>query len=214
MSAGLDAATALDWVRRLAVAVAEQKDHLTDLDRPIGDSDHGVNMHRGMTAALGAVDAAPPSTPGKLLATVGSTLVSKVGGASGPLYGTAFRRAGKALGDLDEADAAQLGEALQSALDGVAKLGGAAVGDATMVDALAPAVTALKESAGRGETAAQAVRAAADAALAGAESTTPLVAHKGRASYLGERSVGHQDPGATSTAILLATLADALEATA
>ncbi|RJK95524.1 dihydroxyacetone kinase subunit DhaL [Vallicoccus soli] len=211
MSGGLDAARAGAWVRRLAELVQERKDELTDLDRPIGDSDHGVNLHRGMTAAVAALDAGDPATPGAVLTAVGSALVSKVGGASGPLYGTALRRAGKALGDAGEAGTPELARALRAALEGVVKLGGAQPGDATLVDALAPAVEALEAAAGRGDDPAAAARAAAGAAEEGALATTPMVARKGRASYLGERSAGHQDPGATSTALLVRALADALE---
>ncbi len=199
MSAALTAAGVRDWLQRFATAVDEHAGELTDLDRPIGDSDHGVNLQRGTHAVLAALDAADPATPGAALVKAGSTLVSTVGGASGPLFGTLLRRTGKALGDADPVDAAALAAGLRAGLDAVTALGGAQVGEATLVDALAPAVEALEAGGSAQE--------AAGAAERGAASTDDLVARKGRASYLGERGIGHRDPGAVSIALLFAALA-------
>lgn len=193
-----------DWITRFSELVTADAERLTRLDSAIGDGDHGSNLDRGLRAAVAALDA--DLSPGKVLVTAGRTLVSKTGGASGPLYGTALRRAGKALGDADAVDAAGLGTALRAALDGVQELGKAEEGDKTMIDALAPAVAAYEAAAGDGLAAA--ARAALDAAEKGAEATVPLQARKGRASYLGPRSVGHLDPGAASTVLLFRALAD------
>lgn len=203
----LDAAFFLRWVAEAAAEMERSAGRLTELDSAIGDADHGTNMTRGFSAASAAVRKDPPGTPGAVLTTAGRTLISKVGGASGPLYGTALRRAGKALGTDGTVTAEQVGDALLAALDGVRALGGAATGDKTMVDALVPAVEAYGAALGTGAGAAGALRAAATAAQEGAAATIPLLARKGRASYLGERSIGHQDPGATSTALLLGALA-------
>lgn len=207
METVLDAGFFRRWVAEASTVVDREASRLTDLDSAIGDADHGTNMHRGFTAAAAAVEQDPPGTPGAVLIMVGRTLISKVGGASGPLYGTALRRAGKALGADEVATAEQLGDALLAALDGVRELGGAAVGDKTMVDALVPAVEAYAAALGAGGDAADALAAAATGAEEGAAATIPLQARKGRASYLGTRSIGHQDPGATSTALLLGALA-------
>jgi dihydroxyacetone kinase-like protein len=193
------------WMERFSELVTADADRLTRLDSEIGDGDHGSNLARGMKAAVAALDADLP--PGKVLMTAGRTLVSKTGGASGPLYGTALRRAGKALGDASQMSAADLGAALRAALDGVRELGKAEEGDKTMVDALTPAVAAYEAAAGEGLAAAS--QAALDAAEKGAEATVPLQARKGRASYLGPRSIGHLDPGAASTVLLFRALADA-----
>lgn len=206
----VDVTTVADWITRASSDFEDHKDHLTHLDSAIGDADHGINLVRGFTAAVAAVTEKQPPTPGELLTLVGNTLISKVGGASGPLYGTAFRRAGKALGTDPDVSPEALGAALQAGLEGVQGLGAAAEGDKTMVDALAPAVRAYQQALATGATIAAAAHAAAAAAGKGAEATIPLQALKGRASYLGARSVGHQDPGATSTALLLAALAAAL----
>jgi dihydroxyacetone kinase phosphoprotein-dependent L subunit len=192
------------WMARFSELVTADAERLTRLDSEIGDGDHGSNLDRGMRAAVAALDADLP--PGKVLMTAGRTLVSKTGGASGPLYGTALRRAGKALGDASEVSAEELGTALRAALDGVRELGKAEEGDKTMVDAWTPAVTAYEAAAGEGVEAA--ARAALDAAEKGAEATVPLQARKGRASYLGPRSVGHLDPGAASTVLLFRALAE------
>ncbi|GAA0599036.1 dihydroxyacetone kinase subunit DhaL [Actinomadura livida] len=199
------------WVRRAAELVAADADRLTRLDAAIGDGDHGHNMDRGFRAATDAISGGTlpeDAPPGKVLMTAGRAIVSKTGGASGPLYGTALRRAGKALGDTADVDAAALGAALRAALDGVRELGKATEGDKTMVDALAPAVAAYEAALADGSDLAGCVRAAAGAAGEGAEATVPMQARKGRASYLGPRSTGHLDPGAASTALVLGALAD------
>ncbi|GAA2115863.1 dihydroxyacetone kinase subunit DhaL [Kitasatospora saccharophila] len=206
----LDTALAEAWIRTAAAAVEDAERHLTALDTAIGDGDHGSNLRRGFTAVLAALDAPPEGgfeSPGALLRTVGSTLTAKVGGASGPLYGQAFRAAGAELPP--DADPAACADALAAGLAAVRALGGAEPGDKTLVDALAPAVDALRAAAETGATLARATAAAADAAERGARDTTPLQARRGRASYLGPRSTGHQDPGATSAALLLRALADA-----
>jgi dihydroxyacetone kinase-like protein len=208
-----DAITTADltaWLREFARTVHEQRDYLTELDSAIGDADHGSNMDRGLTAAVAALDAAPPDAAGALLKKVGTTLVSTVGGASGPLYGTLFLRMGAALGDGESASPQQLAAALRAGLDGVAARGRAEPGDKTMLDALAPAVEALEASVGSGAPLQDGLRAAQQAAARGRDATTPLQARKGRASYLGERSIGHQDPGATSVELLVAAAATAL----
>lgn len=192
------------WIRRAAELVAADADRLTRLDAAIGDGDHGHNLDRGFTAAVAALPA-EDVPPGRVLVLAGRAIVSKTGGASGPLYGTVLRRAGKALGDAPEVGAAELGLALRAALDGVRELGQAGEGDKTMVDALTPAVTAYETA---GDDLPAAVRAAVRGAEAGAEATVPMQARKGRASYLGPRSVGHLDPGAASTVLLLRALAE------
>ncbi|XRQ05957.1 dihydroxyacetone kinase subunit DhaL [Actinomadura welshii] len=194
------------WIRRAAERVAADADRLTRLDAAIGDGDHGHNMDRGFRAATDALPEDAP--PGKVLIAAGRAVVSKTGGASGPLYGTALRRAGKALGDAAGVDAAALGDALRAALDGVRDLGKAAEGDKTMVDALAPAVAAYESALADGSGLAGCASAAAGAAEEGADATVPMRARKGRASYLGERSEGHMDPGAASTALILRALSD------
>ena len=197
------------WIAATAAIIEEQRDHLTQLDAAIGDADHGINLSRGFTAVLGALETASPATPGAILTVTGSTLISKVGGASGPLYGMAFRSAGKALGDTADVDLASLAAALEAALAGVQRLGAAREGDKTMVDALAPATGAFSKAVAEGTPEADALAALADAAQAGAAATVPMQALKGRASYLGPRSVGHEDPGAASTALILGALRDA-----
>jgi dihydroxyacetone kinase-like protein len=203
----LDAARARAWLAAVAAAVKDNADHLTQLDSAIGDADHGVNLNRGFTAVQAALDGFESDEVGAVLVKAGTTLISKVGGASGPLYGSAFRAMGKSLTGPD-ADAAAVAVALREGLHAIQKLGAAAPGDKTMVDALVPAVEAFDRAAPDGLAAAAA--AAADAAEAGAKETTALQARKGRASYLGPRSVGHQDPGATSTALILRALAETL----
>jgi dihydroxyacetone kinase-like protein len=194
-----------------AVSIAEQRDYLTQLDAAIGDADHGTNMNRGFTAVEAKMDGLDSGTPpGRALVQAGSTLVSTVGGASGPLWGSALRRAGKALGDAETFDAAQLVEALQAALDGIVELGAAEPGDKTIVDALEPAVAALRTAVDHGRPLAEALTDARTAAEEGLHATVPMQARKGRASYLGERSVGHQDPGATSTTLIVAALEHAV----
>ncbi len=192
-----------EWVRRFAHLVAENRDHLTELDAAIGDADHGSNMDRGMKAAVAALDAIPPATPGALFSKVGMTLVSSVGGASGPLFGTLFLRIGSTLGDAETVTALELAAALRAGLGGVVDRGKAGPDDKTMYDALAPAVDALDVALTEGANLTAALKHARDAAAAGRDATTPMLARKGRASYLGQRSVGHQDPGATTVALLL-----------
>jgi phosphoenolpyruvate---glycerone phosphotransferase subunit DhaL len=207
----VDAETVRRWLTSAAASLHEQRDYLTQLDAAIGDADHGANMDRGFTAVVEKLDALDgPAAPGRLLTTAGGTLVSTVGGASGPLWGTALRRAGRALGNSDEFGSEELAEALDAALAGVVELGAAQEGDKTMVDALAPAVRRLRERLAEGETIAVALTAAHEAGEEGMRATVPLQASKGRASYLGERSIGHQDPGATSTALILGALAQSV----
>ena len=196
------------WIAEIATVVEAQRDHLTQLDAAIGDADHGTNLSRGFTLAQAALAQADTPTPGSVLLLTGSTLISRVGGASGPLYGTAFRRASKALGDKPEVDLPALAEALEAALGGVTKLGAASEGQKTMVDALAPAVAAFSQAIAAGADAPAAFAALTDAADAGAHATIEMQALKGRASYLGPRSVGHEDPGAASTALILHALRD------
>ncbi|WP_307801839.1 dihydroxyacetone kinase subunit DhaL [Actinomadura violacea] len=211
MGEHLDARGAAAWIRHAAELVTADAGRLTRLDAAIGDGDHGHNLDRGFTAAVAALpdEAELAGTrPGKVLIAAGRAIVSKTGGASGPLYGTALRRAGKAFGDASEADAAAVGEALKAALDGIQELGQANEGDKTMIDALAPAAAAYRDALASGAGLAACARAAADAAEAGADATVPMQARKGRASYLGPRSTGHLDPGAASTALVLRALAD------
>ena len=204
----MDAAFFRAWLTQAAAAVEEQRDHLTQLDAAIGDADHGINLARGFGAVTAALEQASTQTPGAVLTLAGATLISKVGGASGPLYGMALRQAGKSLGDVDDADLPALAAALEAALAGVQKLGAAREGDKTMVDALAPAVAAIRQAIADGLPASAALAACADAATAGAQATIAMHALKGRASYLGPRSVGHEDPGAASTALILGALRD------
>ncbi|HSU11271.1 MAG TPA: dihydroxyacetone kinase subunit DhaL [Pseudonocardia sp.] len=198
------------WLRAFADEVTDHADELTRLDSEIGDADHGSNMRRGMTAVVGKLDAAPDAAPAALLKSAGMTLVSTVGGASGPLYGTFFLRMGTSAGDRAEFDGAAFAAALRAGLEGVVTRGKAQLGDKTMVDALTPAVDALDAALADGASLKDALRAAATAAREGADATVPLVARKGRASYLGERSAGHRDPGATSTTLLLEAAAESL----
>jgi dihydroxyacetone kinase-like protein len=191
------------WVRRFADLVAEHRDHLTELDAAIGDADHGSNMDRGMKAAVAALDDAPPATAGALFTKVGMTLVSTVGGASGPLFGTLFLRMGGSLGDDATVSPETVAAALRAGLGGVVDRGKAGPADKTMFDALAPAVDTLDSALAQGQPLATAFELAHEAAMAGRDATVPMLARKGRASYLGERSVGHQDPGATTVALLL-----------
>jgi dihydroxyacetone kinase-like protein len=205
--ASVQASTVTAWMSEIAGAVSAERDYLTQLDAAIGDGDHGINMDRGFGAVQQALAEQDPDVPpGRLLIVAGKTLVSTVGGASGPLWGAAFRRAGRALGDAPEWDAERLREALEAARDGVVELGAAAPGDKTMVDALTPAVDAMRSSLDAGAGLVEAVAAASKAAEDGARATVPLQARKGRASYLGERSIGHQDPGATSVALVMRAL--------
>jgi dihydroxyacetone kinase-like protein len=198
------------WIRAAQAVLAEHRMELIDLDRAIGDGDHGENMDRGFKAVVARLDEGGIDDVQGVLKIVASTLMSKVGGAAGPLYGTAFLRAAKAVdGDVDADGVVAL---IEGALDGIVSRGKATTGEKTMVDAWTPALEAARAAAEAGAEPAAVLRAAADAAAKGAEATIPMLATKGRASYLGERSIGHQDPGATSTAYILATAAEAAEA--
>ncbi|MFE7128530.1 dihydroxyacetone kinase subunit DhaL [Streptomyces sp. NPDC057617] len=191
------------WLTVAAAMVEREAGRLTELDSAIGDADHGSNLQRGFRSVMTELEKESPAGPGAVLVLAGRRLISTVGGASGPLYGTLLRRTGKALGDATEVTPGEFTEALRAGVAAVAQLGGAKAGDKTMLDALEPAAEALATS----------FSAAAEAAEKGALATVPLQARKGRASYLGERSIGHQDPGATSSALLMAALAEAAEAT-
>ena len=206
----MDIAALARWIREFARVVAANKDLLTRLDSAIGDADHGANMDRGMTAVVAALDGGMPPSTAALLKQVGMTLVSTVGGASGPLYGTLFLRMASTAGDVDALDGPAFATAMRAGVDGVVQRGKAQAGDKTMFDALAPAVDALDEALAGGARLDEALRMATDAAETGRDATTAMLARKGRASYLGERSVGHQDPGATSAALLVAAAATAL----
>ncbi len=197
------------WLSAFRDAVHEHGAYLTELDSAIGDADHGANLIRGMDAVMAAV-ASPPEATGDLLKKVGMTLVTSVGGASGPLYGTFFLRMATASGDATSLDGPALLAGLEAGLEGIVARGKAEAGDKTMYDALAPALAAFSSSLDGGASLADAARAAADAAAAGRDATEPILALKGRASYLGERSIGHIDPGAASSALLLDSLAGAL----
>lgn len=209
---------ALDrWIRQFAEEVAKNKDLLTELDSAIGDADHGTNMDRGMSATVAALDEAssqghPFTTAGALLKKAGMTVVSSIGGASGPLYGTFFLRMGTSAGDAEALDSAGFSKALTAGLEGVVARGKAELGDKTMCDALAPAFAALDTSLAEGTGLGEALAVAATAADTGRDATIPMLARKGRASYLGERSIGHQDPGATSAALLVHAAAATLGA--
>jgi phosphoenolpyruvate---glycerone phosphotransferase subunit DhaL len=204
----MDAAFFRAWLAEAGTVIESQRDHLTQLDAAIGDADHGINLARGFSAIATALEQATTPTPGSVLTLAGSTLISKVGGASGPLYGMALRQAGKSLGDTADAGLAELAASLEAALAGVQKLGAAREGEKTMVDALAPAVAALQKAIAEGADVPGALSAAAAAAAEGAQATISMQALKGRASYLGPRSVGHEDPGAASTAIIISALGE------
>ncbi|WP_314324151.1 dihydroxyacetone kinase subunit DhaL [Paenarthrobacter ilicis] len=206
---GLDVRWAVQWLKLSAEAMNSHRMELIELDRAIGDSDHGENMDRGFQAVVAKLEESPPETPGAALKVAAMTLMSKVGGAAGPLYGTAYLRASTSLGDVTDVDAGALAAALGAARDGVVARGKAEPGDKTMIDAWTPAVEAAQKAAADGKDPGEVLDAAAKAAQAGAESTDALVARKGRASYLGERSAGHRDPGAASTALLLRAAATA-----
>ncbi|PSL39586.1 dihydroxyacetone kinase DhaL subunit [Labedella gwakjiensis] len=208
MTLGTDWAIA--WVRRSAAVVAEHRVELITLDREIGDGDHGENLDRGFTAVIAKLDGLPEgSTPADVFKLVATTLISTVGGASGPLVGTAYLKAAGAVNGKADLDSAALVELLTAARDGVVLRGKAAVGDKTMIDAWTPAVAAASAAAEAGADEKAVLEAAADAASEGAAATEPLVAHKGRASYLGERAIGHRDPGAQSSALILRAAAEA-----
>jgi dihydroxyacetone kinase-like protein len=199
-------------IKEMAAAMEEHRRDLTRLDSEIGDGDHGNNMHRGFQAALERLEATNPQSPADALKAVSTALISKVGGAAGPLYGTAFLRASTALSGKEDLSPEDVAEAIGAALSGVKQRGKAEEGDKTMVDALAPAAEAAKEAASAGSGAGEVFRAAAEAAGEGAEATVELTAKRGRASYLGERAAGHMDPGARSSYLLLDAAARALGA--
>jgi dihydroxyacetone kinase-like protein len=199
-------------LRRIQTVLHEQRQYLTDLDSAIGDADHGINMDRGFTAVGAKLDAGTPSDVGAVLKLVASTLISTVGGASGPLYGTAFLRASTALTGKEALTVADCVTGLSAAVQGIRDRGKATTGEKTMLDALVPAQEALAAAEAEGLSLAVAYDRAASAAEAGAKAPSPLLATKGRASYLGERSIGHQDPGATSSALMLRAVADTLAA--
>jgi phosphoenolpyruvate---glycerone phosphotransferase subunit DhaL len=198
------------WIERYAAQIAEQKDYLTQLDAAIGDADHGANMNRGLQAVLAKRADLQNADVGALLKGVAMTLISTVGGASGALYGTFFLQASTIAGNRTELSAGEFGSVLEKGLAGIVLRGKATIGDKTMVDALQPAIKAYKHSIESGETLDQALSKASSAAEEGLKSTVPLVARKGRASYLGERSAGHPDPGATSTVLLFRSAAETL----
>jgi dihydroxyacetone kinase-like protein len=209
----LTTSTLISWLRHIAALVHEQRDALTDLDAAIGDADHGTNLDRGFSAVAASLPAesgkeSGAGDAGLLLQQAGQRLIATVGGASGPLYGTAFRRAGLALAGHSTVGPDELLAALRAFVEGVAAIGKAVPGDKTMIDALTPALAALEAALAERAPLAEALERTAGAAAAGAAATTPLVARRGRASYLGERSAGHQDPGATSAALILRALAD------
>jgi dihydroxyacetone kinase-like protein len=201
-------ASVIAWIRKLADVYRDNRQYLSQLDSPIGDADHGINMDRGFQKVLEKLPDMESKDIGAILKTVGMTLVSTVGGAGGPLYGTLFMRAGMAVDGKEELSAGDLVPLFEAALEGVVQRGKAELNDKTMVDALTPAVAALKEAVGKGDSLSQVLAKATGAAETGMKATIPLQARKGRASYLGERSIGHQDPGATSTYLLFKTAAE------
>jgi dihydroxyacetone kinase-like protein len=203
----IDAVFVRRWIRDAADEIAANRDYLTQLDAAIGDADHGINMDRGFSAVVTDLAAAQGLSPGALLSRAGGTIVKRVGGAAGPLFGSWFRDAGAALGDAPAADAEDLLRALRAGLDAIQRLGAAVEGDKTIVDAFVPALAGFEKELRNGGALEAAASRAATAAREGARATIPMEARKGRASYLGPRSVGHQDPGATSTALLFGVLA-------
>lgn len=193
----------IDWLRKLVEIYETNKDYLTELDSPIGDADHGTNMARGFNAVAGKLDSYADKSISEVLKDVGMTLVSTVGGSSGPLYGTLFLNMNTAAWDMTTLNAQNILKMFERGLEGVMQRGKAEPGEKTMIDALKPAFDALKAAVESGQTLTQALTAAANAAEQGMKDTIPMEAHKGRASYLGERSIGHQDPGATSAYLLI-----------
>ncbi|MDD2522936.1 MAG: dihydroxyacetone kinase subunit DhaL [Anaerolineaceae bacterium] len=198
----------LSWIRDYAQVIEENFEMLTDLDREIGDADHGANMRRGFKAVLEKLPSVEDKDIGAILKSVGMTLLSKVGGAAGPLYSTFFMKAGTTIGAKSEMAIDDWAKALEASTAGIAALGKAQPNDKTMLDALYPAVDALNTAIGNGSSNGEALQKSADAAHEGMLATIPLVARKGRASYLGERSAGHQDPGATSSYLLIKSAAE------
>jgi dihydroxyacetone kinase-like protein len=200
----------LNWLQAIAKTISENKDYLTELDAAIGDADHGINLHRGFQKVIIQLPQVETKDIGSILKTVSMTLISSVGGASGPLYGTFFLRASTAVAGKEELTAAELACSLQAGVAGVIQRGKANLGEKTMLDALSPAVAIFAEEVGKGSTTVDALGQAVQAAQTGMQQTIPLVAKKGRASYLGERSIGHQDPGATSSYLILKTLLETI----
>ena len=211
MATSLTSPILADWLRRASTVFAEQRDHLTQLDSDVGDGDHGANLVRGFQAIMAKLPSWEGGEPAALFKNVAMTLIGTVGGASGPLYGSFFLDASKAAAGKTELGLEDWTAVLEAGVGGVRNRGKAAPGDKTMLDALTPAVDALRDG-GEGMTLIDGLRRSAEAAQAGAKSTEPLVARKGRASYLGDRSAGHLDPGAVSSSLLLAALADAAAA--
>ncbi|NTW02444.1 MAG: dihydroxyacetone kinase subunit L [Oscillochloris sp.] len=201
----------IKFIERVAAVIKDQRDYLTQLDSAIGDSDHGVNLDRGFSTVLTKLPGVADKDIGAILKTVGTTLVSTVGGASGPLYGTAFLRAGMATGDRFELGAGDVIAALEAALEGIQSRGKSTRGEKTMIDAIGPAIDALKEASATGEDFLSALHKGLAACEAGMQATVPMLATKGRASYLGERSIGHQDPGATSAFLIARALVEVAE---
>ena len=199
------------FIEGVAARIKANRDYLVQLDSPIGDADHGINMDRGFTTVIEKLPTVADKDIGTILKTVGMTLVSTVGGASGPLYGTAFIRAGMALADRYELTPAEVVAALEAALEGIQARGKAQRGEKTMVDAIGPGIDVLKEAQSSGEDFLSAVRRAVAATEAGMKATIPMLATKGRASYLGQRSIGHQDPGATSSFLMAQVLLETIE---
>lgn len=201
----------VQWLQAFAAKIEQNKDYLTELDSAIGDADHGINMDRGFKKVMSQLPGVVDQDIGSILKTVSMTLISSVGGASGPLYGTLFLRAGTAVAGKQDLTDEEMVSLLQAGLDGVRGRGKAQLGDKTMVDVLSPAVTSFQQAVGEGKSAIAALQQAVAAAEQGMKDTTPMLAKKGRASYLGERSIGHQDPGATSSYLMLKSLLTALE---
>ena len=200
----------LDWLQAVAQTIAENKDYLTELDAAIGDADHGINMNRGFQKVITQLPQVKTKDIGSILKTVSMTLISSIGGASGPLYGTFFLRASTAVVGKEELTAAELVNLLQAGVAGIMQRGKANLGEKTMLDALSPAVESFTAEVEKGSTIVDAFEQAVQAAQTGMERTIPLIAKKGRASYLGERSIGHQDPGATSSYLILKTLLETI----
>lgn len=200
----------IDWIHNFTAVIAENKDYLTELDAAIGDADHGINMNRGFQKVSEKLPSVIDKDIGTILKTVSMTLISTVGGASGPLYGTFFLKASAVAAKKEELTSEELVKLLQAGLEGVIQRGKAQLQDKTMIDALSPAVDAFKQSLANNDSVAAGLQKAVDAAEEGMKKTIPLIARKGRASYLGERSIGHQDPGATSSYLMLSTLLQAV----
>jgi dihydroxyacetone kinase-like protein len=200
----------VQWLQAIASVIEQNKDYLTELDAAIGDADHGINLHRGFQKVLTQLPKVEDKDIGSILKTISMTLISSVGGASGPLYGTFFLRASTEATDKEELTDAELAHLLQAGVAGIVQRGKANLGDKTMLDALSPAVDAFAEAITQGSTTVEALRESVQAAEIGMKATVPLVAKKGRASYLGERSAGHQDPGATSSYLILRALLETL----